>query len=348
MTSVLSTHGLTLTFGGLTAVRELSINIEPASIVAIIGPNGAGKTSAFNAITGIYSPTTGEVRSSGKTLSDPPTIRDGVRFSMLALAAGVFFVPMLHIQQLWHESVNALYRYREPFPWGTAAQSVGSTLLNMPLTWTALPALVVATLTFLGFWTAARRAKISPEVAARRGLARTFQNIRLFKQLTVLQNVLISIDRRSNVGFFGSIFRTRAFRRAEESRCKEAVALLASVGLEELRNEAAGSLPYGQQRRLEIARALAANPTVLLLDEPAAGMNPTEGEELMRLITSIRDQGIAVVLIEHHMRVVMGISDRIVVLHYGNTLAQGTPDEIRANPAVIEAYLGAPKDVVSA
>ncbi|MBL8379648.1 MAG: ABC transporter ATP-binding protein [Burkholderiales bacterium] len=183
-------------------------------------------------------------------------------------------------------------------------------------------------------------AHLKPHEVAVRGIARTFQNIRLFANLSALENVMIGRHVRTHAGVWGAMLRTPATRAEETAIEARAHALLDYVGLSARANDVARSLPYGEQRRLEIARALATDPKLLALDEPAAGMNATETADLARLIRRIRDDGTTVLLIEHDMKLVMGLSNRVLVLDYGRRIAEGTPAEVRANPAVIAAYLG--------
>jgi branched-chain amino acid transport system ATP-binding protein len=181
---------------------------------------------------------------------------------------------------------------------------------------------------------------LAPHKVTQAGMARTFQNIRLFPEMTVLENVMIGRHCRTKAGLLGAILRDRKTRREEQDTVARSLALLEKIGLAASADELARNLPYGGQRRLEIARALATEPLILLLDEPAAGMNPQETDELDRLITGIRDQGLSILLIEHDMKLVMSLSDHIFVMDYGRKIAEGTPEEVRRNPDVIRAYLG--------
>lgn len=271
---VLELNHITMQFGGVVAVDNLSLYVDKGEIVALIGPNGAGKTTAFNVITSIYTPTNGQVAFKGK-----PIACDFPRGKMHKLYAG----------QDKTKFENAVH--------------------------------------------------YTPDRITKLGVARTFQNIRLFKDLTVLENVLIAKHMNIKAGLFSAVFRLN--RKEEKKMHEEARKLLDIMGLLPFQHEIAGSLPYGKQRYLEIARALATAPELLLLDEPAAGMNPQETDELADFIARIRDEfNLTVFMIEHHMDLVMKISDRIYVIDFGKQIAQGTADEVQNDPVVIKAYLG--------
>ena len=278
MKTVLKVENITMQFGGVVAVNNLSMHVDEGEIVSLIGPNGAGKTTAFNVITGVYEATNGRISFEGK-----PMLENYPKGKMKKLYAG--------------ENMGV---YTE-------------TLVKTPDKITEL------------------------------GIARTFQNIRLFKTMTVLENVITAMHLRRKSNFFTATF---MLDRAERKQFVEkAEALLKEVDLYDLKDELATSLPYGKQRRLEIARALATEPKLLLLDEPAAGMNPQETEDLTKFIHDIRDKfGLTIFLIEHHMNLVMDISDRIYVIDFGKQIAEGTPAEIQDNQKVIDAYLGVSDD----
>lgn len=269
---------ITMQFGGVVAVNNLSIEVNKGEIVALIGPNGAGKTTAFNCITGVYEPTNGQVEFDGHVI-----VANHPNGKMKKLYAGE----------------NS----------GKYTRVVSKT----------------------------------PDVITACGIARTFQNIRLFGSQTVFENVLIAKHMRAKQNMLSATFR---ISHKEEQRMRaESMALLERQGMAHLANEKAANLPYGIQRRLEIARALATEPKLLLLDEPAAGMNPQETQELTQFIRQIKEEhDLTVFMIEHHMDLVMQISDRIYVLDFGKQIAHGTPDEIQNDQRVIDAYLGVAED----
>ncbi len=276
--NVLRLEDITMQFGGVIAVNNLSLEVNRGEIVALIGPNGAGKTTAFNCVTGVYEPTNGRVSLLGETIAE----------------------------NFPQGKMKAAYKGENAGKYTTAVRH-------------------------------------TPDEITKKGIARTFQNIRLFGALSVFENVLIAKHMRAKQNVFSATFR---FNRAEERRMREeAMALLEEQNLAQYRDDVASSLPYGIQRRLEIARALATDPKLLLLDEPAAGMNPQETQELTEFIHEVREKhNLTVFMIEHHMDLVMQISERIYVLDFGQLIAQGTPDEVQNNQRVIDAYLGVDED----
>ncbi|MEB8339473.1 ABC transporter ATP-binding protein [Streptomyces endophyticus] len=250
--TVLQASGVTMRFGGLTAVRDVDLHVDQGEIVGLIGPNGAGKTTFFNCLTGLYTPTEGQVSYQGKVLP---------------------------------------------------AQS---------------------------------------HLVTQAGVARTFQNIRLFANMTVLENVLVGRHTRTKEGLWSALLRGPGFKKAERGSEERAMELLDFIGLSHKRDHLARNLPYGEQRKLEIARALASEPGLLLLDEPTAGMNPQETRATEELVVAIRDKGIAVLVIEHDMRFIFNLCDRVAVLVQGEKLVEGTSEVVQGDERVIAAYLGTP------
>jgi branched-chain amino acid transport system ATP-binding protein len=253
--ALLEVDNVTLRFGGVVALDRVDFNLRAGEIFGLIGPNGAGKTTCFNAMTGVYRPTSGQIRFQGR--------------------------PVTGLKK--HE-------------------------------------------------------------ITRLGIARTFQNIRLFPEMTALENVMVGVDAHHKTSVLGALIRGPRHRHEERQGRETAMRLLEFVGIAERAGDVSRNLAYGEQRRLEIARALGTRPTLLCLDEPAAGFNPAEKERLLELIREIRGQGITILLIEHDMRLVMGVCDRIVVLEFGKKIAEGAPAEVRDNPRVVAAYLGVPAD----
>lgn len=341
--SELNINCVTVRFGGLTAVNEVDFCVKPGEICALIGPNGAGKTTVFNAITGVYEPSAGNITFAGAAIQRKLTPRSIAGFLLAGLAVGFGLVLVLNVEALWTSAITGNYVYQQPFPWGKVPGAIVQCLREQPLNYT-VGAFVFGTL--LGaagvsaMWMRSRR---TPDFVSSSGIARTFQNIRLFPEMTAVENVMVGMHTGLRSRLWHAAFRLPLYWREQKAALARAREVLEFAGLAAHENTVADAMAYGHQRLLEIARALASNPKVLLLDEPAAGMNPSETADLMVLIRKIRDTGISVLLIEHDMKLVMGVSDRVVVLDYGNKIAEGTPHEVRNNPKVTAAYLGEPE-----
>ncbi len=320
---------ITKRFGGLVAVNSANLVIPRGSIVSLIGPNGAGKTTFFNVLAGILDPSSGEIEFNGRRVIARPERGWLEPFLWLGPAVVVFAVGLLVWLAIAPANAEA----------GLMVVSLAMGVLIVSLlTAIVRPPWYDRILTRFGVFKTAR-----PNDMVQAGIGRTFQNIRLFQNMTVLENVMVGMHIKLHSNLIDAVLSSRRQGREEEAARVRSRELLALVGLRGRDDVTARNLPYGDQRRLEIARALGSDPVLLLLDEPTAGMNPNETEEMRRLIAKLRNElGLTILLIEHDMRVVMGVSDRITVLDHGEPIAEGTPEEVRANPRVIEAYLGAP------
>jgi ABC-type branched-subunit amino acid transport system ATPase component len=324
---LLQARSVSKRFGGLQAVRDVDLNIPKGSIVSIIGPNGAGKTTFFNIVAGLIDPTAGDVRFRGRFLILRPRRTWIEPIVWVAPSVIVVVVAALLGTLNGGDQASAL----------TALVAIGLLIATLLIAIIRPPwyARLLARMGIL------RSARPNDVVAA--GIGRTFQNIRLFQNMSALENVLVGMHLQLNSNLVDHFLSSRRQNREEEAAVKRASELLRMVGLRRREHELAKNLPYGDQRRLELARALANDPVLLLLDEPTAGMNPNETAAMTALISRLRtDLGLTVLLIEHDMRVVMGVSDHILVMDHGERISEGTPDEVRRDPRVIEAYLGTP------
>jgi branched-chain amino acid transport system ATP-binding protein len=280
---ILSVQGLSMRFGGIVALKDVSFEIQRGSISALIGPNGAGKTTVFNCLTGFYRASEGSI-----SLHVEGGSHDLVKMLGQRFRPGDFLNPTRFASRLYYKMFGGSHQ------------------------------------------------------VARAGVARTFQNIRLFREMTAMENLLVAQHMQINRTPISGLLRSANFRSSEREAVERAFGWLKVFGLEQDANRLAGELSYGRQRRLEIARAMCTGPRLLCLDEPAAGLNPHETEELRDLLRSLRDHhGVTVLLIEHDMGMVMGVSDHVVVLDHGEVIAKGTPREVENDPAVLTAYLGA-------
>ena len=327
MTDLLHAQHVTKRFGGLIAVSSVDFTIPENAIVSLIGPNGAGKTTFFNIIAGIYDPSGGEIAFSGRR--------------MIARTRRSWLEPVLWVLP---GALVALFT----IVLGSSTASTTSVIIGIALTVFALmiamligvsrPPWYQRSLVRLGIFKSAR-----PNDMVQAGLGRTFQNIRLFQNMTALENVLVGMHTRLKATWLDAMFSTPRDRREEKEAAEEARGFLRLVGLRGKDGELAKNLPYGDQRRLEIARALGSKPKLLLLDEPASGLNHEEVGAIGALIRSLRERlKLTVLVVEHHMQLLMSLSDWVVALNFGKRIAEGPPAEVRNHPELVRAYLGAP------